>query len=278
VLCLAAIGDKATLQRRHNGEIKALRLPEPGELARDVTAQLAPVLALVDAGGLALVRNAADLDAPSATPKVVLVVEGADYLAGNPVGLVASQAAGIRIVTLVHLRTSELGDVQTEAEQHGGLSDAGSLVVAQMNRLGLVVDLAHASYATARGAVLASTAPVLISHANLDDGSGHPRNVPSRLARLVADGGGVVCAWPLDSRGKGLDGVAAAVRRVVDVAGVEHAGLATDIGGLCCATPVKDYAGYARLVGFLRNDGMPEATLAPLIGGNVRRLLREVLG
>jgi membrane dipeptidase len=192
--------------------------------------------------------------------------------------LAAAHGAGIRVVTLVHLRVNELGDVQTEPERHGGLSEAGAAVVAGMNRLGVAVDVAHASYATARAAVLASTAPVLLSHANLDDGSGHPRNVPSRLPRLIADRGGVTCAWPLDSRGKGLDGVAAAVRRLVDVAGAEHTGLATDIGGLCCGTPVTDYGGYARLVGRLLVGGTPEATVAALTGGNVRRVLVEVLG
>jgi membrane dipeptidase len=278
VLCLAAVGDKATLLRRHDGEIKALRLPESGELARDVAVQLAPVRTAAAEGRLVLVGTAAELDAPAAVPKALLAVEGADFLEGGADGLPAAHEAGIRVVTLVHLRVNELGDVQTEAEQHGGLTEAGAAIVAGMNRVGMVVDVAHAAYATARAAVLASTAPVLLSHANLDDGSGHPRNVPSRLPRLIADRGGVTCAWPLDSRGKGLDGVAAAVRRLVDVAGVEHCGLATDIGGLCCGTPVADYAGYARLVGRLLVSGMPAGTMAALTGGNVRRLLVEAMG
>jgi microsomal dipeptidase-like Zn-dependent dipeptidase len=64
---------------------------------------------------------------------------------------------------------------------------------------------------------------------------------------------------------------------VVGVAGVEHAGLATDIGGLCCATPVRDYRGYASLVGRLLVAGLPEATVQALVGGNVRRVLAAVL-
>lgn len=278
LLCLAAIGDKATLQRRHNGEVRPLRLPHPGELARDVTAQLAPVCAAIAAGRLVQIRSGSDIALPTSVPKVLLAVEGADFLEGGVEGLAAAHGQGIRMITLVHIRVNELGDVQTEQERYGGLTEAGAAIVAGMNASGMVVDVAHAAYATARAAVLASTAPVLLSHANLDDGSGHPRNVPSRLPRLVADRGGVTCAWPLDSRGNGLDGIVASVRRLVDVAGVEHCGLATDIGGLCCGTPVGNYNGYARLVGRLLASGLPKSTMAGLTGGNVRRVLVEVMG
>jgi microsomal dipeptidase-like Zn-dependent dipeptidase len=73
------------------------------------------------------------------------------------------------VLTLVHYRVSEIGDVQTEAPVHDGLSRFGRDVVAECNRLGIVVDCAHASFATTMAVLEASSQPVIISHDQLDD-------------------------------------------------------------------------------------------------------------
>lgn len=63
-----------------------------------------------------------------------------------------------------YCRINELGDIQTEAARHGGLTDAGGQVIAEMNRLRMLVDGAHAAPETLRGILAASRHPILVSH------------------------------------------------------------------------------------------------------------------
>jgi membrane dipeptidase len=68
-------------------------------------------------------------------------------------GLEEARAARVTVLTLVHYRPSEIGDVQTEPPVHGGLSRFGREVVAECSRLGIVVDCAHASFAATMAAM-----------------------------------------------------------------------------------------------------------------------------
>ena len=94
------------------------------------------------------------------------------------------------MLTLVHYRAGELGDVQTEPPVHGGLSRFGRAVVAECNRLGMVVDCAHASYAATMAALEVSDQPVIISHGQPGHpGAAHPRPLtPAHVAAVAAAG------------------------------------------------------------------------------------------
>lgn len=103
-------------------------------------------------------------------------------------------AMGVRLVTLCHNATLPFIDSATDAPGAAPLSDFGQQVIAEMERLGLVIDVAHAS-ADAQNAVLdVAKGPVVISHANARALCDHPRNAPDEIIRRVADKGGVVMA------------------------------------------------------------------------------------
>ena len=116
-----------------------------------------------------MVTSAAGLDRAVADGRtaVLLGCEGGDFLEGDLRRLEEARAAGLTVLTLVHYRVSDIGDVQTEAPVHDGLSRFGRDVVAECNRLGIVVDCAHASFATTMAVLEASSQPVIISHGQL---------------------------------------------------------------------------------------------------------------
>ena len=106
---------------------------------------------------------------------------------------------GARYMTLVHnghnaiadsaLPSEELGDPESE---HDGVSAFGEQVIARMNDLGMMVDISHASKATALDAIRLSRAPVIASHSAVRALADHPRNLDDETLLALRDGGGVV--------------------------------------------------------------------------------------
>ena len=81
-------------------------------------------------------------------------------------------------MTLTHSDTHDWADSATDDRVHGGLTAFGRDVVAEMNRVGMLVDISHVSVETMRYAIEASTSPVIASHSNAHAIAPHPRNIP----------------------------------------------------------------------------------------------------
>ncbi len=115
------------------------------------------------------------------------------YSIADSLGLLREfHAAGARYMTLTHSRTTSWADSATDAPKWGGLNALGEDVVREMNRLGMMVDLSHVSEETMLDAMRVSEAPVIFSHSSARAVTGHPRNVPDRVLRMMAEDGGVV--------------------------------------------------------------------------------------
>ena len=100
--------------------------------------------------------------------------------------------AGARYMTLTHSSNTAWADSATDMPLHHGLTPFGAEVVREMNRLGMLVDLAHVSEETMRAVLSASAAPVIFSHSSARALVDHPRDVSDEVLRLVATNGGVV--------------------------------------------------------------------------------------
>ena len=122
----------------------------------------------------------------------LLGMEGGRQLGGSMAALRQFYALGVRYMTLTHNQTTEWADSATDVPKHGGLSPFGEQVVAEMNRLGMLVDLSHVSSETALDAIGISRAPVIFSHSNAMQVAQHPRNVSDQVLQRVAANGGVV--------------------------------------------------------------------------------------
>ena len=99
---------------------------------------------------------------------------------------------GARYMTLTHSKGLLWADSATDTPRHGGLTGFGELVVLEMNRLGMMVDLSHVSVETMRDALRVSRAPVIFSHSSAYAVTQHARNVPDDILALVGKKRGVV--------------------------------------------------------------------------------------
>ena len=122
----------------------------------------------------------------------LLGMEGGHVLEGSLGALRTFWELGARYLTLTHNTTNPLADSATDAPQHGGLSAFGREVVAEMNRLGMLVDLSHVAPDTMADALDASHAPVIFSHSAARAVCDVARNVPDEILRRVPANGGVV--------------------------------------------------------------------------------------
>lgn len=117
------------------------------------------------------------------------------YVIGRDLDLVEEfYNLGARYITLAHTRNNDICDSSTDpaGPEHGGVSDFGRLVIKEMNRLGMMVDISHISDEAALQAIQLSEAPVIASHSSAHAIYAHPRNIPDDLLREIARTGGVV--------------------------------------------------------------------------------------
>lgn len=101
---------------------------------------------------------------------------------------------GVRYITLVHSSNNDLADSATDENgtEHGGISEFGSKVVGEMNRLGIMVDVSHGNDSVFYDAIKLSKAPIIASHSNARAVTEHQRNMTDEMLKLMAKNGGVV--------------------------------------------------------------------------------------
>ena len=277
---LAAVGDGPALSLRATGAPYAARQPAPGVLLASAWRQLDILRGHASALGMRPLLSRSDLAAAERahTRAAVMAVEGCDFLEGRLENVQAAYDRGVRSLQLVHYRINELGDIQTEPPVHNVLTPFGRDVVREMNRLGLVVDLAHATYAVAAGAVDASSRPTIVSHTNIQDYTGYARFVTPDHARLVASHGGVLGAWPISIRPAGFDTFIDHIKRMADTVGIDHVGIGTDMGGVSARSVLfTSYARWPSIPAALLDRGFARDDVAKIMGGNARRVLDAVL-
>ncbi len=141
---------------------------------------------------LALATTASEVEAARRAGRVASLIgaEGGGQIDGNLAVLRQYRALGVVYLTPTHTKNIAWADSGTDVPAVRGLTDFGRQVIAEMNRIGMIVDLSHTSPDTMRAAIAVSKAPVIFSHSNAYAVNPHPRNVPDDvLASLKANGG-----------------------------------------------------------------------------------------
>jgi membrane dipeptidase len=269
------VSDSALLEQSPTGGLAPGREFRAGEAWAEYRRQIALLRAMVARHEVAPGRSVADVEAAQAARKVaaVFAVEGGDFIEDKLERVHAAYGDGVRAITIIHYHPNQIGDPQTSAPRFPGLTDIGKDVVREMNRAGIVIDLAHASFGVVRDAAAISTRPMMISHTNLKrPGVDHPRLVSVEHARLVTERGGIVGSWP---SGIGQTNVAEwieSILRLVDALGPDHVAIGTDMDANY--RPVfGDYADWPLIPAALLARGLHEAEVAKIMGGNFLRLL-----
>jgi membrane dipeptidase len=140
-----------------------------------------------------LALTADDVDKAFAAGKIasLLGAEGGHCIAGSLGVLRSLYALGVRYMTLTHNSNVGWADSATDDPEVGGLNDFGREVVAEMQRLGMLVDLSHVAPSTMYAALDVAGAPVIFSHSSALALCDNPRNVPDDVLRRLAANGGL---------------------------------------------------------------------------------------
>ena len=272
--CFAAVSDFNVLNLSKGKGLEAQRAFNEGEAWESYKVQIGNLKRLAK-NALVTEMLAPDQLAdlrPSKSPGAIWTVEGGDFLEGSVERVREAYEDGVRSVTLVHYRTNDLADAMTNALVHGGLTSEGDAIVQEMNRLGMVIDLSHMAQAGAFRALELSTRPVMFTHTHISSAHAyHPRFISLELARAAAEAGGIIGAWPAGIEVSDLAGFADRIFQLVDMVGIDHVCLGTDMDGNY--KPVfDDYRRLPDLVALLRRKGMSEQELAAFLGGNFMRV------
>jgi membrane dipeptidase len=227
-------------------------------------------------------------------PTIVQSVEGAHFIEGHLDRVEEVCKRGLRHLQLLHDRddmVTPLGDTNTGQAHLGGLTPFGAEVVKECNRLGIVVDMAHASPETVLGALKVASQPFIVSHTNLDTWTGSnprmaemmkPRLISKDHAKVVADAGGVVGVWThlADSMKEFVE----SIKAMVDAIGVEHVGIGTDTdllsprvgAGTDRAWPGLTRGFFPAVIGEMLTQSFSPDDIVKVGGGNYCRVFGKV--
>ncbi|MFZ5742992.1 MAG: dipeptidase [Pseudomonadota bacterium] len=270
----AGVADMALLDANAGGGLYAAREFAAGEALADYERQLTALQHLSADPRLARGKSVRDIARARRACRTacVFAVEGGDFIEDRLERIAAAHAAGVRSITMVHYHVNAFGDIQTAPAVHGGLTVLGRAAVKAMNKSGVLIDVAHATFETTRGVVDASSRPVMLSHSNLQSATApNPRLVTPEHARLVAGTGGLIGSIPWGINQATLSDWIDSLLRLVDAVGIDHVGIGTDMDANF--RPVfKSYRDWPLIPAMLLARGLHEREVAAVIGGNFLRV------
>jgi len=282
VACLADVPDGPILGRNAAGALAAVRTPVSGQLYQHHLERLDWMDEMVTNHGLRRALSAADLEAAHAAgqPSIVGDIEGLDFLETKLERLEEAHQRGVRHLQLVHYAPNDIGDFQTGAVTHRGLTPFGADVIRACDRLGFVCDVAHATEDTVKQAVKVATKPLLLSHTALSGSRAMGsttalagRQISPDHARAIAETGGSVGIWHFFSS---LDKYVDGLKEMAEVVGVDHVCVGTD--QQVAPGSVQDYAQWVQLVAAMLRGGFSSEEIGKIAGGNYVRIFRAAVG
>tara|TARA_R110001606_G_scaffold207260_4_gene354962 strand:+ start:617 stop:1768 length:1152 start_codon:yes stop_codon:yes gene_type:complete len=275
----AAVADFNVLDLSKEKGLIERRPFEQGEAWESYKIQIANLKKLASNGLVTAMSAPDEIDAVRSTakPGAIWTVEGADFLTGSTDRLQEAYDDGVRSITLMHYRANEISEPMTAAGHDSALSPAGEAIVREMNRLGMLIDLAHMPESATRRVLDITDKPVMFSHTHINsDELHHPRFVSADIARHVAATGGLIGAWPSGIGISDLAGYADRIFQLIDAVGINHVCMGTDMDGNY--KPVlDDYRRLPDLAGLLLKRGLGDKEAAQFFGGNLLRVWQQNL-
>lgn len=205
-----------------------------------------------------------------------LTIEGAHALHGDLGALAALYDAGYRMISPAHLADSEVSS-SASGEAQRGLTPLGARWVAEMERRGMIIDLAHASALTITEVLALAKRPVIVSHTGVKGTCNNNRNLSDDQLRRIAARGGLIGIgfWPFATCGEDVNAIVRAIAHTVKTAGIEHVALGSDWDG-AVATPI-DAAHAGALTAALLKAGFDEGAIRKIMGENAIAFLLRAL-
>ena len=229
-----------------------------------------------------LIKNAADLAAIGEGQGVIVSLEGAEALEGDPDNIYKIYEQDVRILGLSWNNDNPFAGGSLGADR--GLSELGKEAVRIINKMPLALDGAHLSEKSLADVLNLSEKPLIVSHADSRRLCNHPRNLSDDYLREIAEIGGAVgvtfvreflCEEPVKAN---IVSIAEHIYHMVDVMGIEHVGIGSDFDGVDAPVEGLEKAiQLLRLSSYLRALGFNENDISLIMGGNFRRILSSII-
>lgn len=273
---LALVADAPLIKPGPKGII-ITRKYAPGDGWAEYKRQLQRLKEVFAQMGIPFSTDLNELSARTSGPVGYLAVEGGDFLDDQLSRIEEAYQDGVRSIQLVHYAPNNLGDLQTAETTFNGLSPFGKDVVKKMNELGMAIDVAHASLQTTKDVAKLTKAPIILSHSILQMDADRPialRAISKEHAKLVADTGGVIGAWP-SGFNKSFDEYIDNIKRLIDVVGIDHVGIGTDMSANF--QPVlTNYTQYPQVAEALKVKGLTSDEVDKIMGENAKIVIGKI--
>ena len=212
---------------------------------------------------------------------IMLGIENGLALEGDIANIKHFADRGVVYITLCHNGDNDICDSARGNNTHNGVSEFGAKVIAEMNRLGVMVDLSHAHEKSFWDALDISATPIVCSHSSCRALCDYPRNLTDSQMKALADKGGV-CQITIyhgflrsDGEATVMD-VLAHLDHAVKVMGIDHVGIGTDFdgdGGVRGMASSADFVNFTRMLMAKRYS---EQDIQAILGGNFLRVMAEI--
>ena len=271
---------------RQDATIMVAYLPQPTENAKAYADNIFDQIETIvrdNSHYLALARTPDDLwkNKRLGLKSIMLGIENGIALEHDIANLTHFLTRGIVYMTLCHNGDNDICDSASKSSQtHGGVSQFGAEVIAEMNRLGILVDMSHAGEKSFYDALDISTMPIVCSHSSARALCDHPRNLTDDQMRALAVKGGVAQTTIYhgflrsDAEATILD-VMAHLDHAIQIMGIDHVGLGTDFDG---DGGVRGLADSSELLNFTRQllrKRYSDEDIQKIWGGNFLRVMAE---
>ena len=232
---------------------------------------------------LKIIRTIADLEEVisrrAAGEKIVgglLGIEGAHPLDGDMANLLRLESAGYRLVALQHFFDNELGG-SLHGRTNAGLTEFGKAVVEEVERRGLILDVAHSSEQVVEDVLAMVDMPIILSHTGMRSVCETKRNIPvERMQRIAATGGVIgIGYWQEVTCDDSPTGIANSILAATDALGFDAVSLGSDFDGSVATS--LDASELAAITQELLKLEMSEDNIRKVMGENLLRVMRARL-
>ena len=206
----------------------------------------------------------------------LISVEGAHALEDDLANLEHFFQAGVRIMSPTFFFDNNFAG-SAQGVNKGGLTELGFELIQRMEKLGMTLDLSHASPNAIRDALSVSTRPVIVSHTGVRATCDNSRNLTDEQLSAIAATGGVIGIgfWSMMLCGNDVGSIVRAIRHTVNVVGIDHVALGSDFDAQILAP--FDVSGLPLITEALLESGITEGDVGKIMGGNVASLLEKTL-
>ena len=249
---------------------------------------------------LTVVKDVAEIKKAKSEGKVGLLMcfEDARWLKGDLDILRLYYRLGIRSLGLTHGQGGDepyhiqgdrsffgyrdMSEREEERRTKKGLTDFGRQLFAEMNRLGIQVDVAHINDAAFFDVLEVSTKPVVTTHGSVYALCPHSRSLTDEMIKALAATGGMmgIAFYPgfIDQSNPTLERLLDHIEYVADLVGIDHVGIGSDYDGMSDVPVIPEVSQLPSLTEAMVKRGMNDEEVAKVLGGNFLRVLEETIG